>query len=369
MKHLLDFEQIIGLVTPSARKISSSWDEVNLASAENSYSQNLANYFISYHTNLLQRPDLTGLIEFSGSTANERALKIAKEKTGKTKVLMSNLAHSSIQHAAQGQTGFFSGIGLEPIIVDVDHTANFQVNSDQLKKIIDQHGKEIAVIVSTYGTTQLGHAENIATQDSVKQLREDGTWLHVDAAYGGCYTLHSSFISHTIPDADSYTLDPYKFVGKPGCSLLLIKPTMLLPLNVPYYEKSNFTPYTTHSMGPIVAWAQMVKDYEPAGLQELANDCVLEARLAGMQLKSAGVDLLYGPKMTIVPLRLYSQEQALHVRENLRQQGYQVGKLHIVGQDYQIDGIRFTVTPQVPEFHQLRRFVPALISTLSPSNL
>ena len=364
MGRLLDYEQMLGLITPCAREISASWDDVNLASGDDNYVQKIGNYFLDFHAQLIHRPELSGLVESSGSKANERALKIAKAKTGKSKVLVSNLAHSSIQDAAVGQKDFFVGIGLEPVIVYADPTNGFQVDEDDLSAKISKHGKDIAVVVSTYGTTPLGHAENLAIRDSVKQLRKDGAWLHIDAAYGGCYTLFSTLITPTLPLADSYTLDPYKFVGKPGASLLLTDARNLRKGIIPYYEISPLTVDTTLSFGPVVAWIQMIKDYERAGLRELANDCIVEARLAAATLRNAGIKVVYGPKMSVVPVALPSAAAAKYIRENLKQSGFKVGKLHLEGDNYLIDGFRFTVTPRVPEFHKVRELTSTIIKMI-----
>ena len=379
MKRPLDYEQMLGLVTPSAREISASWDDVNLASGDDDYVQEIGKYFVNFHAQLLGRPELSGLVEFSGSKANERALKMAKAKTGRSKVLVSNLTHSSIKDAAEGQESFFAGIGLEPVVIYANPANGFQIDEDDLARKVSEHGKDIAAIVSTYGTTQLGHVENLATRDLVKQLREDGAWLHVDGAYGGVISRFNNYVPRNplfcgttdrvarkmeLPDADSYTLDPYKFIGKPGASLLLTGGKNLRRVNVSYYERSPLTLDTTISFGPVVAWAQMVKDYEMVGLQELANDCVLEARLAGTELHRAGVPLVHIPELAVVPVALDSAEQVKYACENLLGRGFKVGKLHIEGNDYVINGLRFTVTPGVPEFGRIRELTPKIVKAI-----
>ncbi len=364
-KIILDYEQMLGATTPTARKISSSWENVNLSAGDDDYVQGLAREFIDFHAQLIGKPYLSGLIEHSASLANERALKIAKERTGKRKVLLSNLSHSSIEDVAAGKKGFFSGIGLEPIVINVDPDNNFQVNEEDLKRKIKGHGKNLAAIISTYGTTQLGHVETIAKRECVKQLREDGTWLHIDAAYGGVLSRFSTLARGELPDADSFTLDPYKFVGKLGCALLLTDRKNLPFSEVPYYNRSQFTLATSISVEPIIAWMQSIRDCSKAGLRELANDSIYQARVSATRLRNAGLNVLYGPKLAVVPIRLDSLDEANNLRNDLRSKGFKIGKLNIQGNDYSILGVRFTITPKYYELNSVGRLTNALIKSTS----
>lgn len=373
MRHYtLNYGQIIGLCTPSAGEISSSYDNVNLADGTLPKVQETVKQFIDYHSDLIGKPELSGLVEPNASLANERALEIARGKTGKSKVLCTNLSHNSIEDACKK-------LRLESIVLDVVPSLGFQVDQDDLAQKVSQHGEDLAAVVSTYGTTQLGHIEDLANREIVKQLREDGVWVHVDAAYGGVIgRLNKNVprnanmfmgscdrveVSRELPDADSYTLDPYKFIGKVGCALLLLDKKDIPVRDIPHYPRSPFTLFSTVPFGPIVAWSNMVVEL---GLQEVADDCVYLARRSALDLHKAGISLTLPPQLGIVPITLKNVRDSSRVQEQLNSEGYIVGNLHIKGKGYTIHGIRFAVTPKTPEVNHVRNLTDKIISIVAP---
>src|SRR3989344_87714 len=236
-KEPYDFAQIVGSCTEEGRKAGAGWDNVNVADGSHKGTQELVRYFIDFHKRLLEAPEMEGLLEPSATLANYRALELARNATGKNKVLCSNLSHISIARAADA-------LRLEPIVLDAD-PSDYQVRDEEVARAIGLHGKDIAVIVSTCGTTQLGHVEKLAESECVQQLRSEGAWLHIDAAYGGYVGTLSKHGKAEIPDADSITIDPYKFVGKPGVALLLVDKNKAPKTNVEYYVHSPLTIHTT----------------------------------------------------------------------------------------------------------------------------
>ncbi len=359
----LDFAVIIGSCTEEGRKAGASWDNVNVADGSNQRVQALACYFIDFHKRLLGVSDMKGLLEPSASLANYRALELARKATEKNKVLCSNLSHVSIARACDS-------LRLEPIVLDVDR-GNYQVCDEQVARAISDHGKDIAAVVSTYGTTQLGHVEKLAESELVKQLRSEGAWLHVDAAYGGYVGKLSTHVKADIPDADSITIDPYKFVGKPGVALLLVDGAKAPKPNVEYYIHSPLTVHTTLSAGPMAAWGQTVKDCgDVYGLREIADQCIEIAKRSGAELRRNGVSLVHSPEMSIVPIALNSSKEADYVHKELLDKGFSVGKVHIRGRDYEINGIRIVVTPKVnPErmYGTASELVRKIVELLTPA--
>ena len=337
----LDFAQIIGSCTEAGRKAGTSWDNVNIADASNERTQELARYFIGFHKELLNILNMEGFLEPSASLANYRALELARDATGKNKVICSNLSHASIARACDS-------LRLDPIILDAEPSANYQVNEDQIAKAISEHGKNIAAVVSTYGTTQLGQVERLAESELVKQIRSEGVWLHVDAAYGGYMGTLSRHIKIKVPDADSITIDPSKFVGKPGIALLLVQKDKVQKPNISYYVHSPYTFHTTLSAGPIAAWGQTVSDCgDIYGLREIADQYVEIAKQSGAELQRQEVSLILFPEMSIVPVALGSSDEVAYVHRELLKEGFSVGKVHIKGRDYEVNGVRMVVTPKV----------------------
>ena len=76
-------------------------------------------------------------------------------------------------------------------------------------------GRRPAVVVANAGTTNSGAVDPLA--DLARICREQGVWLHVDAAYGGfaCLTERGAEALRGIELADSITLDPHKWLYQP----------------------------------------------------------------------------------------------------------------------------------------------------------
>jgi len=231
---LIDFAMIRGGSTERAQKLGSRWDSAYVSDNENQGAQDLALRFVSYHRELVGQPPMKGFIEPDASSVNERALWLARNATERSKVLLTNLSHSSVEEA-------IDKLGLEAIVVDADPSQNYQVNDAQIARAIGSHSNEIAAVVSTYGTTQLGNIERLAESPIVQELRANGSWLHIDAAYGGYLGMLSAHVKRKIPDADTITIDPYKFIGRPGCALLLIDQDKAPTPESSYYPQSPFT--------------------------------------------------------------------------------------------------------------------------------
>ncbi len=335
-----DFCQIIGSCTEDGRLAGASWDHMNLADGSHKRTQELACYFIEFHRTRLNVPNFEGLLEPSASLANYRALELARQKTGRNKILCSTLSHISVARAC-------ASLGLEPIVLDIDKNS-FQIDDLHIAQAISNHGKDIAAVVSTYGTTQLGHIEQLGFSSQIQQLRNEGVWLHIDAAYGGYYATFSTTSRKHLPPADSITLDPYKCIGKPGVALLLLDPAHLSQSSAPYYISSPYTHHTTLSAGPIAAWAQTLRDCGGyCGVREIVDQCTSIARHSALALQHKGVPLLCFPELSIVPITYTSCEELVYVHTSLRESGFSVGKISIPHRDAPVYGIRIVITPKV----------------------
>jgi tyrosine decarboxylase / aspartate 1-decarboxylase len=88
--------------------------------------------------------------------------------------------------------------------------------------------REIATVVVTLGTTAIGSVDPL---DEILALREKYSFrIHVDAAYGGYFTLASNLSPPSraafaaIPHADSIVIDPHKHGLQPyGCGCILFR--------------------------------------------------------------------------------------------------------------------------------------------------
>jgi aromatic-L-amino-acid/L-tryptophan decarboxylase len=147
-----------------------------------------------------------GHIEDSASTSTLAALIAARHNTGRTAVVASDHAHSSIEKNARM-------LGMEFRSVPTDD--EFRLRPELLE--LD----DVAAVVAAVGTT------STAAVDPVPAIAERcaaaGTWLHVDAAYAGsamvCPELRWAF--EGVERADSLVVNPHKWMFTPmDCSLL-----------------------------------------------------------------------------------------------------------------------------------------------------
>lgn len=340
-----DFAQIKGSCEVAALRKSEAWAHAYISDGTDKGAQALADYYISFHRQLVGKPGMNGLIEPSASDANRLALELARDTTGRNKVLCTNLSHSSI-------AGALHTLRMEAVTLDAQPSLGYQVDKEELKKVISLEGDNLAAVVSTFGTTQLGHIERLAEFDLVRELRESGAWLHIDAAYGAYPGRLARKIK--IPEADSITIDHYKFAGIQGTALLLVDQQRTPHSDISYYKHSPFTTRTSLSAGPLAAWYFTTEALgQEAGLRELALGCRQVTRRVAQLVTNQGLKTILPPELTIVPIALPSKETAQRVQSQLLERGYAVGNVDIQGKDYATYGVRMDITPKVDPERQL----------------
>jgi len=344
-KFKADFENLQGISTEKAMKTFQLWWRTNLSDARNLPAQELAKYFVEYHSNLIGKPNLTGIIEYSATTANQQAINLMRKTTGRNKVIMSNLIHEpSLAKACED-------FGMNVIRVYALPEKDYQVPEEAILEAVEKNGIEnIAGIVSTYGTTQLGHIEQIANYKSVQEMRNQGVWLHVDSAFGGVFSSYSDHIKTTLPEADSFTLDPYKLIGMQGVALLLGEKGKINDVDVFYYNHSPFTRVTSLSAGSLSVWCETLRDLGEWGVSVIANECIANSRRFGRDLTNKGIPLVINPFLNIIPINTGSPENREQLRNDLYNEGFSVGRVGIKGENYQTYGIRIVCSPRDNHF-------------------
>ena len=137
------------------------------------------------------------------------------------KVICSENAHFSVQ-----KNMAMMGMGFQSVVtVPVNDRA--QMDVDALAKTmahLHAEGKIVACVVATAGTTDAGAI------DPLKQVRDItnqyGTWMHIDAAWGGALILSNDFRSMLdgLELSDSVTLDFHKhYFQSISCGAFLLK--------------------------------------------------------------------------------------------------------------------------------------------------
>jgi glutamate/tyrosine decarboxylase-like PLP-dependent enzyme len=158
-----------------------------------------------------------GHLTSGGTMANLEALWVAGQLRPGKRVAASSLAHYTHER--------IGGVLKLPVV---------KIPSDRLGRMdlaaleAEAEGGEIGCVVATLGTTGVGSADPLP---GILRLREKyGFRVHVDAAYGGYFTLADNLgvparaAFDAIPEADSLVIDPHKHGLQPyGCGCVLFR--------------------------------------------------------------------------------------------------------------------------------------------------
>ncbi|MGH8414857.1 MAG: pyridoxal phosphate-dependent decarboxylase family protein [Gammaproteobacteria bacterium] len=175
----------------------------------------------------------------SGTVANLEALWVARHAKAKGLVLISGQAHYTHTRMCELLQLPFRGVA-------VDTAGRMDVNA--LESILKH--QRVGTVVVTLGTTALGAVDPLP---DILKLRERYDFrVHVDAAYGGYFTLVDNLDSDTraafdaIGQADSIVVDPHKHGLQPyGCGCVLFRDA-----GVGRYYKHD-SPYTYFTSGEL----------------------------------------------------------------------------------------------------------------------
>jgi aromatic-L-amino-acid/L-tryptophan decarboxylase len=221
-------------------------------------------------------PGWHGHIEDTASTSTFAALVAARETTGRTVVVCSEHAHSSVDKAARM-------LGLELRRAPVDEA--FRMRPEALG--LD----DVAAVVATVGTTSSTSVDPVAA--IAERCAETGTWLHVDAAYAGsamvCPELRWAFDG--VERADSLVVNAHKWLFTPmDCSLLWtsrpaefreafsLVPEYLRTTDEGAFNISEYGPALGRRFRSLKLWA-VLRCYGREGLQRRIREALRLAEL------------------------------------------------------------------------------------------
>jgi glutamate/tyrosine decarboxylase-like PLP-dependent enzyme len=163
--------------------------------------------------------DSLGHLTSSGTIANLEALFIARELHPGKAIAYSDEAHYT--HSRMCHVLNVEGIG-----IPTDATGRMDLGELQAAL----RSGRIGTVVATAGTTGLGMVDPI---ESIVPMAHDlGVRVHVDAAYGGFFSILAWADSDLVPaasfraiaDADSVVVDPHKHGLQPyGCGAVLFR--------------------------------------------------------------------------------------------------------------------------------------------------
>jgi glutamate/tyrosine decarboxylase-like PLP-dependent enzyme len=167
-------------------------------------------------------PQHLGHLSSGGTFANLEALwvagQLARTSDGKPKAI----AASDQAHYTHSR--ITSVLGLPFVTVPSDDDGRMSLTA--LEHLLTTH--QIGTVVVTLGTTAIGSVDPL---DQILILQKKHNFrIHVDAAYGGYFTLASNLSTETraafdaIPHADSIVIDPHKHGLQPyGCGCVLFR--------------------------------------------------------------------------------------------------------------------------------------------------
>ncbi|MFF7977077.1 aminotransferase class I/II-fold pyridoxal phosphate-dependent enzyme [Streptomyces sp. NPDC007905] len=204
------------------------------AAMEREVVQQLAAMF-GYDTHL-------GHLTTSGTIANLEALFVARElHPGK------GVAYSTEAHYTHGR--MCGVLGVEGFRVPTDDLGRMDL--DALEELL--RGGRVGTVVLTAGTTGLGAVEPV--HEALALRERYGVRIHVDAAYGGFFTLLAGADGpeglpaepwQAVAQADSIVVDPHKHGLQPyGCGAVLFRDPSVGRF---YLHDSPYTYFTSEEL-------------------------------------------------------------------------------------------------------------------------
>lgn len=167
-------------------------------------------------------PQHLGHLTSGGTFANLEALWVAGQLTRTAEDKPKAIAASDQAHYTHSRIS--TVLGLPFISIPSDDTGRMDLIA--LENLL--HTAEIGTVVVTLGTTAIGSVDPL---DKILALQQKHHFrIHVDAAYGGYFTLANNLSAKTraayeaIPQADSIVIDPHKHGLQPyGCGCILFR--------------------------------------------------------------------------------------------------------------------------------------------------
>jgi glutamate/tyrosine decarboxylase-like PLP-dependent enzyme len=158
-----------------------------------------------------------GHLTSGGTFANLEALWIAGRLAPGARVAASRQAHYTHERVS-------AVLGLEFVAIETDRRGRMSIAALEQ----ELRAGRVGTVVATVGTTALGAVDPLP---AILELRERyGFRLHVDAAYGGYFTLAGNLAPEAraaydrLADADSIVIDPHKHGLQPyGCGCVLFR--------------------------------------------------------------------------------------------------------------------------------------------------
>jgi len=288
----------------------------------------LEHALVRWMSNLIGLPrESAGNLTSGGSIANLIAIVCARDESEiaaqdwkRAVVYSTEQAHHCLDKALR-----IAGVG-DCIRRNVPMDSRFRMDVGALHAAVEddrRHGRIPWMIVATAGTTDVGAIDPLNAIADI--AREQGVWLHVDAAYGGFFVLTETGRAKLrgIEQADSVVMDPHKGLFLPyGLGAVLVRDRAVLRRSFEYQaaymqdarddpdgdSPADLSPEMSKHFRGLRLWLPL-KLHGIAPFRACLDEKLLLARYAWEQLKAMpGFELFHEPELSVVAFRFVPRE-------------------------------------------------------------
>ncbi len=281
-----------------------------------------------------------------GTEANITAMWIARNLSGKRKILAPASAHFSMRKAADL-------LAME--LMDVPLTEDYVMDTDALENMM---GDDVAAVMAVAGSTELG------TVDPIREISDiaGDTFLHVDAAFGGMVLpfledmgMWKGEWDFRVNGVSSLSVDLHKMgmATVPSGILLLKEKSYVGTISVesPYLtEKRNIGLAGTRPSGSVAGAYAVVKSLGKEGYRKIVKDCMENTRYLVEKISEIGFERVIEPIMNVAAFRT---DEAEKIRHEMDRMGWKISAVR------KPPAIRIVVMPYVTR-EVIDNFVEAL---------
>jgi len=271
-----------------------------------------------------------GALTSGGALANLIALKVARDARAGWDVRADGIAAgpplgfylSSETHVVSDRAADMLGVGAANVRhVPVDD--GYRMRIDELRAMVARDrddGMRPVAAVANAGTVSTGAVDDL---DAIADVcRDEGMWLHVDAAYGGPAVLADDLrpLFAGIERADSIAFDPHKWLYTPlpgGC--VLVRDMELMrhafdPDHVAYIVKdeehtdwgidlSRYSPNFSRGFWALKVWISLLAHGRDAYARRISHDAALARYLGAVVDERADFELMTPVGLSIACFR------------------------------------------------------------------
>ncbi|MFW5927892.1 MAG: tyrosine decarboxylase MfnA [Thermoplasmatota archaeon] len=291
----------------------------------------LENEIHSAVSSLIHAEDHEALSVGGATEGNILALWRAREKSGKSKVLLPESAHFSFVKAC-------SLLDMEPIYIPL--TERYTLDTEILEDELDE---ETAAVVGIAGTTEHGVIDPI---EEMAEIAGD-IYLHVDAAFGGFVIPFLKELGDDLPkfdfeieDVDSLVLDPHKMgLSTVPLGLFYSKDKNNISIKSPYLTSGKQkTIRGTRSSASVPAFWTAMNLLGKEGYKEIVAECMENTHYTVNKMKEVGLEPVIEPVMNIASFHFDEPERVV---KEVNGMGWNISLT------VNPSGLRFVIMPHV----------------------